>query len=517
MFRCKEPFVVLLVVLTVLTLGAAADAGILETGLVEHLDANSAPSGNFWPALVGTDAELIDGVSYQGTGIKRYSFNGTDGWARVQPSPMSAAQVNNGYTIEVWVRPDTSSGEGTIADFDRIAPYQPNNAQTGLRTEGTDFRAFHRTSDTFNQGAVAPGAVKADLWTHVTVSYDGTKFTGFVNGQQKDDWNSTAGVANIERMMLGAKKSRFSSAVHDYFDGRIAMIRVYDDALAASEVAQNFTSSIPQIEQIEQGFVTDGLKVHLDARAGFNSDSHWQNLALGGNNAAMTDATLVSDDPTGVAHYAFNGSTSFGQIDGNPLADVGDVNDGFTIEVWARPRNNTDFQALGVFDHDGSPTHEVGLRISDDSPPTGTRDYYAFRQDTSGFDRFQVVDEAPEIPLDEWGQIVLTWDGSEFTGYKNGSLDTSTTATLNLSDIDMFLLGSRLRPEGVLDMFFEGDQAIVRVYDDVLRDAEIHRNFHANAMYFGIPEPSAFVLLGIGMAALALVGRRRKRSTTAGF
>lgn len=508
----------------VLCLFATGDArpDIVTTGLVGHLDAESAPVGSQWPALVGANAELFLGVAYHSDGVARYAFDGLDDWARIQPAPMNDANINDGYTLEAWVRPNTDSGIQVIAGFDRI-DNSGNPNQTGFRANGSDWQMYRANAGDFASGAIATGDVAVGDWTHVTATWDGTQFTGYINGEQQDQWTTTVNVDSIERIMVGGKKT-FTNSIHQYLDGDIAQLRIYEDPLQPTDVVQNFSSSLHQLSEIPSQYASTGLKVYLDARNILNTDQTWENLVAGGNDATMTQSSLTTGDPDEVAHYRFDGANSRGQIAGNPLGTVAEINDGFTLEFWVRPQENSpgvqNFQALADFDDTvgGDSGSEVGLRISDGSPPTNTLDYYAYRSDpTNGFDRFKVIDESPEIPLGQWAHMVLTWDGAQFSGYKNGQLQLTEAADLDLVDIDTFMLGARHRNNGgsdFYDMLLDSDLALVRAYDRVLSDAEIVGNFRLDAAYFGVPEPATSLLAILGLGAVLLGPARARRRRT---
>lgn len=258
--------------------------------------------------------------------------------------------------------------------------------------------------------------------------------------------------------------------------------------------------------------LTTGLKVHLDAAQGTNSSATWDNLV--GTDAAMTSSAFTSGT-TGNAFYTFNGTTSFGQIAGNPLASDADINNGFTIEVWLRPQNNTDFQAIAGFDKANQTTlNQIGLRIGDDSPVTGSIDYYAYRTSSGTFDRQLVIDESGNITLNAWTHLALTWDGTSFRGYKNGALDQTVADSVSVSGIDLFHIGAKHNSGAspVEHQFLAGDLAQVRVYDFDLSLAQVQQNFLTDALAFGVievPEPSAALLLAAGAACMAGMRRRR--------
>jgi len=525
---------VLLAALCITALGATANAGVVVDGLKAHFDAASPGSdpANTWDNLAGgSDATLLGFGSgskpvHVGTAIPHYSFTRNDidngGYARVAGNPLASdGDVNDGFSIEGWVRWDTNDNLQVVSGFDKTN--QSTFDQVGLRISSglggdseIDYRAYRANDSDFQRRRIVDDhPVPTGQWEHVTMTWDGTAFAGFKNGQAELTFTpDTVSQNDIDEFNIGAKRTSGASPnLHMFLGGDVTQLRVYDDPLSGAEVEQNYFAS----QDIDTGFVAGGLKVHLDGRALANTDGTWVNLAPGGTDADMTNATLVRSDPTGVDHYAFNGTNTSGRIAGNPLADTADVQDGFTIEVWARPQNNTDINTLAGFDKVTPSTDQVGVRISDGSPVTGSNDYYAYRNDGSnGFDRFKVVDESPEIPLDSWVQIVLTWDGLDLVGYKNGVQQlTVTNPGLDLTDIDDFLLGAKT--QGVsssLHHYLDGELGLVRVYDDPLAENQVRRNFFNDALHFQvIPEPTTLLIwsllagLGVGLG-----WRQRKRA-----
>ncbi len=513
-------------------LSSAADDGIVADGLKIHFDAATpgADPANTWSNLVGggSDATLLGFGSgtkpvYVSGAVPHYSFTRNDtnngGYARVAGNPLASdGDVNNGFTIEGWVRWDTNDNLQVVGGFDKSN--QSDFDQVGLRiSTGTgadtevDYRAYRANSSNFERRRIVDDQpVSTGQWEHVVMTWDGTAFQGFKNGQAELTYSpDTVDQSGIDEFLIGAKRTSGSSpSPHMFAGGDFTQVRVYDDPLSVNEVQQNYIAS----QGIDTGFVASGLKVHLDGRAFNNTDSTWLNLAPDGADAAMTNATLVRNDPTGVAHYEFNGSSTYGRIVGNPLADTADVQDGFTIEVWVRPQDNTAINTLAGFDKVTPSTDQVGIRISDGVPATDSTDYYAYRNDGSnGFDRFRVVDESPEIPLDSWVQIVLTWDGLDLVGYKNGVQQlTVTNPGLDLTDIDDFLLGAKTQgTSSSLHHYLDGELGLVRVYDDPLSQAQVQQNFFNDALYFQIiPEPTTLLIWSLLAALAAGLGWRRK-------
>ena len=88
---------------------------------------------------------------------------------------------------------------------------------------------------------------------------------------------------------------------------------------------------------------------------------------------------------------------------------------------------------------------------------------------------------SPTIQLNQWVNIVTTFDGTTLSCYKNGNLVTSTAATFNFTST-AYNIGLRIGGEA----YMNGKLATMKVYDRGLTEAEVSQNFNSLRSRFSI-------------------------------
>jgi hypothetical protein len=147
------------------------------------------------------------------------------------------------YTLEAWVYPTRNPGANNWTGiFDRESTFNQNRdgynmyflgsggTDTYFFTERFTSGAYNPTSITLNQ------SVSVNNWHHVVGTYDGTTLSLYRNGSIVSSNSSTGNLINTTKELnIGVRGGQ-------YFDGRISNAKVYNRALSAAEVAQNFAS-----------------------------------------------------------------------------------------------------------------------------------------------------------------------------------------------------------------------------------------------------------------------------------
>jgi hypothetical protein len=246
-------------------------AELIESGTVLNLDAsnsNSYPfSGSTWNDLSGrklsatfektftASATYMDGstrasnwLQVQGvtcttpTYSKQYSgvleFNGTGNCGLVQNV---RAQTN--YTLQTWIKRngDQSANAAIVAnlyqntsDHIRLALYW-----TGASTL---VAGLYNGSGWSNTTAIT---VANDVWTYISLTFDGTNLRMYANDQTGTSYPLTLGSnfsltpsVNATDLIIGAK---WDDRV--YFKGSIASIQMYNRVLSSSEIIQNYSAT----------------------------------------------------------------------------------------------------------------------------------------------------------------------------------------------------------------------------------------------------------------------------------
>jgi hypothetical protein len=216
-----------------------ASNNTISYGLVMSLDAAepiSYPgSGLSWYDLspFGNTVTLTNGASFSNIGGGSIAFDGTDDYAVAAGS--SSTNISDFLTAEVWVYYE--SGDGRIL--------QKDDWNTGAYTRcweiggyAGQFRIEMWHSN--GSGTLAYGnPLTVNGWTHLVMTFDGTNIRLYQNsilistvnfpGDIRTDINTP--------ITLGGRWS-----TSEYLDGNIGVARIYNRALSASEILQNFNT-----------------------------------------------------------------------------------------------------------------------------------------------------------------------------------------------------------------------------------------------------------------------------------
>ena len=209
---------------------------IVTDGLVLCLDAGNTKSypgsGTTWTDLSGNgnNGTLVNGVGYNSANGGSLSFDGTNDYITV-----SNVQPNtNNFTISVWIYKNNNTSNDYVWDF---------GANGGTLSAGTDisgygFRYYNGTlgagSNMYTQGTIP----NINEWYEVTITRNSGTSTMYVNGQSIT--SSSGDTHNISSTTLYI--GRYGGGTGYEHDGRMSNFKIYNKALTASEIQQNFNA-----------------------------------------------------------------------------------------------------------------------------------------------------------------------------------------------------------------------------------------------------------------------------------
>ena len=184
------------------------------------------------------DGELINSPPYtSSTNNKFFSFNGATN-SRLIRIPNSTLLDTQTPSVEVWIKTNATNQNGFWFEKGTV------NTQYSLFQEGTtilwrhNFGTYNQLTTTTSAGA----GINASGWFQVV----GTFITGsrklYVNGILKNSDSATGTIAtNNGGMSIGAYGG-YSGGRGYYYNGDIAIVRVYNKELLASEVLNNYNA-----------------------------------------------------------------------------------------------------------------------------------------------------------------------------------------------------------------------------------------------------------------------------------
>jgi hypothetical protein len=207
-------------------------------GLVLWLDAanrKSYPgSGTSWLDLSGNNntGTLTNGPTFSSANNGSIVFDGVDDYVQ-----LSNPTFTNQMTAEIFIKIDTSNIiEPTVASYvlGRESAYRMIASTTG----------FSWVCATTNNGWYTAGTAIGiempinNIWNHFVGTYDGTKNSLYVNGSLIVTGSAISGNIPLPGSTLQLMNSTAANVVD--CKGTLAVTRMYNKALSAQEVRQNY-------------------------------------------------------------------------------------------------------------------------------------------------------------------------------------------------------------------------------------------------------------------------------------
>jgi len=302
-------------------------APIVTDGLVFAVDANNIvsypKSGTSTYNLTGSGATgtLTNGTSFNITNGGSFMFDGTNDYIVF---PNDANLDSQAITMESWSNISTLFQNGFLFEKGNVNTQYSNF----FNSDGT---FYFRTMGLSAQDLTfyAPSYISPDTWNHIVCTYSSGVKTIYVNGIQIVQQTGLTGT--IPTSTAGLFIGQHGSGGY-LLNGKIANSKVYNRALSAAEVQQNY-----QAEQYRfkgpSNIVTNGLTLWLDAG---NLDSYpgtgttWYDLSGNNNNGALKSAAQWSN--LGWMNYDGNNTdteTTVATVEINTNSAQGN-----TVEQW---------------------------------------------------------------------------------------------------------------------------------------------------------------------------------------
>lgn len=477
-------------------MGVGYNPKIVTDGLVLCLDAannKSYPdSGTTWSDLSGNgnNGTLINGPTYDSAYSGSLAFDGVNDVIRI---PYSSTYVDsNSKTVEVWLKVG-NIGAGFVqfitnrADSDVALTFaigiDNRRVIRDWNPSGTDYMVLYYGVGANSQFRTAFskekfGLTNGDNQFHQVVGVTDTSSNQlklYYDGSLIDSESFTQPVyASTANTRLGAG---YNDSLLDYpLTGNIANTKIYNRALSAEEVKQNYDALKRRFAP--PPIVGDGLVLNLDAgnfRSYSGTGTAWNDLSGNDNNATLTNGPTYNSANGG--SLLFDGVNDYSIIPYTPiLAPTSQI----TLAAWV----TTDWQTTGNV-RILSKT-EVGgyqLSINDIVGQIGCTIH------VGGTYRYCTVDKATVTA--GWHHMLVTCDGRYIKLYFDSVLvattDLGSYMNLTYAYNNPFIIASEPgSAEPTNTNFINANIAQVFVYNRALSAQEVQQNFEANRGRYGI-------------------------------
>ena len=225
----------------------ATNAGpkIIEDGVVFWVDAANRKSyprtGTVWTDLTankktGTFSNM-NTANFSNDGVGSLTFDGSN----EQVNFGDIIDISSNYTLECWFKGSATQSTDYVGIFTKDSPsnfgnygFFGNSSSSYVRFGFRDTSGVQREISNSNYNDI-----KSTLWVHYIGTYDFSSLILYRNGINiaSSSFNTTP-ETNSDPLSIG---NRYSN--NRWFTGHIAMCRIYNRALSASEVLQNYNAT----------------------------------------------------------------------------------------------------------------------------------------------------------------------------------------------------------------------------------------------------------------------------------
>jgi len=490
-------------------MGLGHSPSIVTNGLVGCWDVasprSSPGSGTTWTDLSknGNNGTLTNSPIFAG-GINKgiIDFDGTDDY--VDLGDILDFERTDSFTFTLWINLDTIA-----LDYPKLVDKRKNDSSKrgyqfflGGSSEPSHPSSLGMTLTSTNVSndivAYSPdNSIKAGVWQHAVLTYSGNSDVSgvifYIDGVQQATQTVRNGLsATILNDVSLTIASPALGSSDDFLNGRIANCYVYNRALTAAEIKQNYNATKGRFS-ITSPIVKENLVLHLDAG---DSDSYggsgttWTDLA-GSNDATLTNGPVYSS--AGGGSFALDGTNDYGAISSHSSFQFGSNTD-YTLEIWFR---FDDYASGGA----GWDKPLITNHLTSDNPRTGWMLGLAgYAYGTEGQARAIATNSTPYgndfgpgtdptygsgtdgtlINDGNWHHLLLTVDrDGNAVIYVNGVAEVSSSmgTTANIDNTKELWLGRHQWSGGVLTL--EGNISIVRIYNKSLTSGEVLQNYEA--------------------------------------
>ena len=250
-------------------------------------------------------------------------------------------------------------------------------------------------------------------------------------------------------------------------------VNITDVYSAITHLNTNTTTMVVNKEY--EPIVTNGLVFSVDAgfvTSFYTSGSTWRDISLNGATGTLFNSPSYSGTSGGFLRFS-KASSQYATS-----TNIGSVSN-WTIEAWVRFNSSLNGQVAMVIGNQFNGTNAINFTMGTNSAPTSYNIQVGFYdgswRNTSGF----------TPALNTWYYIAGTYEGSIIRQYVNGVASGGT-----LSYVGTPVSGGEIRMMRRWDdavsttNLFDGDLAIVRVYNRRLSATEILTNYNAQLARF---------------------------------
>ena len=222
---------------------------IIRNGLVFNIDAANRASyipnatTSFNTIDLSTSGSLINDTGFVGLPTSSFTFDGTDDYIDCGNNSSTNIAASN-LTISFWIK----SASNSQTDYTGLISKAPNTAaivsagQYEIEISTSQNTRYIVTGVDLKAGAETTGTVPTltlNTWENIAMTWDGDTIRAYKNATEtatKTSPSATAPTSITEPLRIGKREN------YGEFNGNIGPVHIYNRALSAAEVLQNYNA-----------------------------------------------------------------------------------------------------------------------------------------------------------------------------------------------------------------------------------------------------------------------------------
>ena len=228
-------------------MGLSHSPKIVTNGLVLALDAannKSYPgSGTSWNDLsnTGKNLTLTNGPTFSAANLGSIVFDGTNDYAAV--NPVSAFNI---YCISIWFKPTTiinsTSATKNLIHF-KTSTYKYIGFGPVTNRVSNEYITIVQEPGDKRTAVNDGGSLSAGVWYNIVFNYESSQYNIYINNTLK---STTIGSSTGNVPLITDPDFIYLNSVEgtsDYLDSSLSMCMIYNRALTATEMLQNYNAT----------------------------------------------------------------------------------------------------------------------------------------------------------------------------------------------------------------------------------------------------------------------------------
>ena len=450
-----------------LTFGSRSDGNsgyslFIADGMIDNNEfggEDSSRNGQIFEAVI---------VNYPAPSCNDYSISldGSNDYVKVNYNQnLFPSQI----TLASWINPSSTDANDYIISTKQQGGYslgvnittggsnQPNKLSARCQVNGVYYNIYG-TSD-----------IPTDSWSHVALTYDGTKFKIYVNGIEENDLD-IIGILTASPnsdLFIGAE-SNGTSPTGGYFDGLIDDVAIFNTPLTSIEIQQLMNDELDNAHV--QWNNLEGYWSMNEGTGSITNDISGNNNTATLGNEADWNCDNPDDDPDPSCNdysISLDGSNDYVKVNYNQNLFPSQI----TLASWINPSSTDANDYIISTKQQGGYSLGVNITTGGSNQPNKL----SARCQVNGV--YYNIYGTSDIPTDSWSHVALTYDGTKFKIYVNGieENDLDIIGILTASPNSDLFIGAESNGTSPTGGYFDGLIDDVAIFNTPLTSIEIQQ------------------------------------------